>query len=488
MRRFTTALLGAALLAAAGLGTQAQSAVAGDPVQGKSRASDDDKAKTGMPDGSSDAAPAVTAKAQPVPNTAKTDDQTDENPDTDGIAAMVNDESISDYEVEQRVALFIATTPGLKLTPENKKRIRGQILSGLEDEKVEMQEAVKKRVTVSPTEVDKRINALAQENNITVDQLRATLKNAGSNIETLREQLTAQIAWLKTVQSEYASDVNVSRADVDAELKRIQEGAKLPHYLVSEIFIPVDSADQEAKAKKAITDADAQLRDGASFQGLAQQLSQSPSAAAGGDMGWIRQNQLAPELGTELARMSPGSLSPPIRAPGGWYILALRSRQEPLGTDVTPVNPNPVYPEGSLPLARLLMPLGPSPSQELVDNAMKVAEQIRGHVVSCEGMDKLADQMKGSVYTNLGVTKLADLSKQIQDAMANSQPGDTAAPFIDEAGIEIIARCDKRSQVLTAYQIPSIDEIYDQLFNAQISALARRYKRDLKRDADVQVR
>lgn len=478
MRKFTTALLAAAALAAATLAAQGESAVPGDAL-----------AKSPVPNGAkSAAAPVVTATAQPAPAATKTDDQEDDNPDTDGIVAMVNDESISDYEVEQRVALFIATTPGLKITPEARKRIRGQILSALEDEKVEMQEAVKKRITVSPTEVDKRINALAQENNITVAQLRATLENAGSNLETLREQMTAQIAWLKTVQSEYAADVNVTPADVDAELRRVQEGAKLPHYLVGEIFIAVDNASEEAKAKKAIEDADTQLHDGASFQGLAQQLSQSPSAAAGGDMGWVRQNQLAPELGTALARMTPGSLSSPIRAPGGWYILALRARQEPAGTDVTPVNPNPVYPEGSLPLARLLMPLGANPTKELTEQAMRVAEQIRGHVVSCEGMDKLAEQMKGSVYADLGVTKLADLSQQIQNAMANTQPGDTAEPFVDEAGIEIIARCDKRAPVLSAYQIPTRDEIQDQLFNDRISALARRYKRDLKRDADVQVR
>jgi peptidyl-prolyl cis-trans isomerase SurA len=119
---------------------------------------------------------------------------------------------------------------------------------------------------------------------------------------------------------------------------------------------------------------------------------------------------------------------------------------------------------------------------------MKVANDIRAHVVSCQGMDKVAAQIKGSVYADLGVAKLGDLSQQIQDAIAKTQPGETAAPFMDEAGIEIIARCDKRPQIRTAFQIPSRDDVEQQLFEAQISALARRYKRDLKRDADIQVR
>ena len=89
---------------------------------------------------------------------------------------------------------------------------------------------------------------------------------------------------------------------------------------------------------------------------------------------------------------------------------------------------------------------------------------------------------------NLGDAKLADLSPQIQNAMKDSHPGEAAPPFLSDAGIELIGRCDKRVEVKTAYVMPTRQQIEDQLFQSQIAALARRYLRDLKRDANIQVR
>lgn len=483
MRITSSALLGVAAAVIAGFAVQAQTAAPAVPPA-KAQA----PAKDAPAESKTDKKADVVAAAQPAPaSTIDASDEEDDDKDADGIVATVNDESVSDYEVRQRMALFIATT-NANPSAEDRKRIRKQIIAQLQDEKLELQEAQKKHITVSPTEVDKRIDNLAEENHISVAQLRATLEVAGATMESLKAQMTASLAWQKTVQSEYMDRVNVTQADIDAELARIKDGANKVHYLVSEIVLPVDNPAKEEETRKAAEDVAKQLAQGATFQGLAHQMSQSPSAAAGGDMGWVRPGQLAPELDAMIAKMPVGSISPPVRAAGGWYVLALRGRQEPAGTDVTPINPNPDYPAGSLPLARLLLPMGPSPAKAEVEQAMKIGAQIKGHVVSCQGMDKVAEQIKGSVYNDLGVTRLADMSKQIQDAMANTQPGETANPFQDEAGIEIIGRCDKRPEIRQAFQIPSRDDVEQQLFEEQISALARRYKRDLKRDADIQIR
>ena len=81
-------------------------------------------------------------------------------------------------------------------------------------------------------------------------------------------------------------------------------------------------------------------------------------------MGWVNDGQLAPELNAALAKMDVGAISDPIRSTGGYYILGLRERQEPLGTKIDATCPpaRPV-PAGTLPLARLLLPLGAAPAQ-----------------------------------------------------------------------------------------------------------------------------
>jgi peptidyl-prolyl cis-trans isomerase SurA len=410
--------------------------------------------------------------------------------DSDSIVATVNDESISDFELRQRVALYLALNgfSQAQLTPEQKTRMRGQILEQLQAEKVQLQEAVKKRITVSPVEVDKRLNAMMQEYHFTIEQLRQNLTNAGASEEALRAQITASIAWQKTVQDEYGDRVNVTDEMVKTEMARYADGANKPHYHVMEIFLPVDNPEQDAKVKKDAEEVEKQLHQGAPFPVVARQFSQHPTAATGGDMGWINEGQLAPELNAVLGKMEVGAISEPIRSTGGYYVLGLRERQEPLGTKISDVPTGPTGPAGTLPLARLLLPIDPRAPKAQIEEVMKVAVQIQQHYQSCKQLDELHGKMNGSVYMDLGQAKLSDLSPQIQEALKNSKPGEAAMPFQDEAGIELIGRCDKRIEIKTAYVMPSRQQVEDQLFQNQIAALARRYLRDLKRDANIQVR
>ncbi len=409
--------------------------------------------------------------------------------DSDSVVATVNDETISDFELRQRVALYLALNGiNQQLTTEQRTRIRSQILDVLEAEKVQLQEAVKKKITVSPVEVDKRLNAMMQDYKFTIQQLRQNLTNAGASEEALRAQITASLAWQKTVQDEYGDRVNVTPEMVATEMARYAEGANKPHYHVMEIFLPIDNPEQEAKVKKDAEEVETQLHQGAPFPVVARQFSQHPTAATGGDMGWINEGQLAAELNAALAKMEVGAISPPIRSTGGYYVLGLRERQEPLGTKISDAPTGPTGPAGTLPLARLLFPVDPRTPKPQVEEIMKVAVQIQQHYASCKQLDELHGKMQGTVYMDLGDAKLSDLSPQIQEAMKDSKPGEAAMPFTDEAGVELIGRCDKRIEVKTAYTMPTKQAVEDQLFQNQIAALARRYLRDLKRDANIQVR
>ena len=186
--------------------------------------------------------------------------------------------------------------------------------------------------------------------------------------------------------------------------------------------------------------------------------------------------------------MTPNTVSPPIRSAGGYYILQLQGRQEPMGTKIADVSTGTVNPDGTLPLARLLLPLGANPSKELMDAGMQGAINIRNGFSGCADLKTMSEKMKGVVYMDLGDMKPADLSPEIQKALAQTHPGEVAAPILSEAGIELIARCDKRVEIQTAYVVPTREQVEEELFNQQISALAQRYMRDLKRDADVEVR
>jgi peptidyl-prolyl cis-trans isomerase SurA len=405
---------------------------------------------------------------------------------SDGIAAIVNDTPISEFDLRQRVALFMATS-GVRPGPKQMKEIREQVLKQLETERLQLLEAQKLNITVSSGEVDKAVNNILSDNHLKMAQLKAMLNKSGVYMSTLRGQIAVQIAWSKAVQGRYGGDVNVTPAEIDAEMKRVAEGANKPRFRVSEIFMPVDSPEQADKVKHDMGELENQIHLGAPFPAVARQFSQSPTAAKGGDLGWVFEGQLQPELNKVLLTMRPGSVSQPIRAAGGYYILALRAREEPEGTKL-PTQTKPKYPPGVLPLARVLVPIGPKPPKALLKRAVQAAGAIRANIRSCAQLPDMVGQMKGIVYMNLGSMHLTQLSKQMQTALANTGPGQTTQPFRSAAGIELIVRCDAPPPKITTFKMPTRNQVEQKLFQEQITVLARRYMRDLRRNADIETR
>ena len=406
---------------------------------------------------------------------------------TDGVASIVNDAVISDYDLRQRMALFAATS-GVPPTPELMTKIRTQVLEQLQTEQIQLQEARKRNISVSAAEVDKAVENITKANNISLDNLKEVFGKNGVQMSTLRSQIAVQLAWQKTVQGMYGDRIDVQPDQIDAELARLTEGKDKPRFLLAEIFLPIDNPEAEDKVKKQMEDLRVQLLSGASFPAVARQFSQSPTAAAGGDMGWVIEGQWSPEIGAAIANMRPGSVSEVIRGKGGFYLIAYRERMEPAGTKTADA-PKKTHPEGVLPLARLLLPLPPNPPAKYKDEAVKAAMTIRTHIGGCGApLQALVKQVRGAVYMNLGPMRLSDLSSEIQDAVAKTGPGETTLPFLSSAGVELIVRCDQAAPKVQVYTPPTREQVEAQLVDEQLSIMARRYLRDLRRGADVETR
>jgi peptidyl-prolyl cis-trans isomerase SurA len=407
--------------------------------------------------------------------------------DENGIVALVNDLPITSYELRQRIALVMSTS-NIPRTPEMEKKVRSQVLEQLETELLQRQEAAKNDITVSSVEVDKYVQGILEENRMTLEQLKGVLAHGGVAMSTFRSQIAAQLLWQKAVQEHYAGRVNITPEAISAEMTRIRDSANKAHFMVSEVFLPVDNPDLDDKVRKDAENIESQLRSGGNFAAIARQFSQSPSAAQGGDMGMVYDGQLAPELNKALLAMKTDDMSPPIRSIGGYYILVLRQRFEPLGTKIVETTPSAENLPPVLPLGRILLRLPPKPTKEYLDRVMQIANQIREAIPSCDMASKIPEKIPGSLYFPLGNTRLSDLNQQTRDALAKTESGGAAEPFKSDAGIEIFVRCDKAVPKQVAYQMPKREEIEQQLFSEQISALARRYNRDLRRSANIEVR
>jgi peptidyl-prolyl cis-trans isomerase SurA len=438
--------------------------------------------------------PAAAAPSQPAPANAARTPPANEQVNitapkiTTGVAAIVNDFVISEYDLEQRTNLFLATS-GVRPTKETLPQIRAQVLRSLEDEVLELQEANKHKITVTKTDVDKALMNIADDNKLSVDQIVGTITKAGVTVETFRQQLAAQIVWQKVVAARYGTDIIIKDQQVDEALDRLKKGADKPQFLVSEVFVAVDRPEDEMTIQTSVQQIATQIKQGAPFSAVASQFSQSPSAADGGDIGWVVQGQLAEDLDEALGKLRPGQTAGPIRAEGGYYLLQLRDRREALGTKIEePKSATASDPSAPLPLDRLLIPLPPTPDAMIKERAMAIANGIRSQVRSCEDLPVIAQQLQGTVYTRLGDTNPKDLNPELRDALAKTGPGEVVNPFFSAAGLEVIMRCDLAPPKLIAFELPTRDQMQQQLFVQQMSLLAKSYLRDLRRDAVVETR
>jgi len=249
------------------------------------------------------------------------------------IAAVVNDDVITiiDLLVRTRLAMVASHVPD---TAENRQRLSGLVLRNLIDEHLKTQAAKAQGITVDEAEVTARLTTLAQQNNSTLEQFKSKLAASGILMDSLADQIRADIAWQMVVRKRFRSVATVSRKDIDDELAQMKESDGKPEYLVGEIFLPVYTPTDAAAVESTGKDLMAQLQQGANFNDLAQQFSQSPTASGGGVLGWLRPDQLDPGMRGAVTAMSKGQVTGPIQTSGGYSILTVFDQrtagQEPL--------------------------------------------------------------------------------------------------------------------------------------------------------------
>lgn len=389
------------------------------------------------------------------------------------IAAIVNDQVISAFDVEQRIRLVIASTR-LRDTPENRRRIRGQVLRNLIDETLQLQEAQRAGIKVQGVDVQRAFAGLEQQNKMPAGELVRFLNQAGIARETLERQVTAEIAWGRLIGRRISPTITIGDEEIDETLSRLESSRGTALSRVSEIFLPVDSPNEEPDVLATAQRLVQQLRGGADFGAIARQFSRGASASDGGDIGWLQPGQLAPRLDQALAEMQPGNVSEPIRATGGYYIVQLADRRRPGVADPMQV---------TLTLKQLILP-GPTDDAAKAEARQRAAE-LGGQIAGCDGMASAARGIEGAQVVELGEVKLGEMPERIRAAVADLQAGQVSAPLEAGANLMLLAVCQRDAPDV---QAPSRDTVAEQLRRQRAALLAHRYLRDLRRAAVVELR
>ena len=244
-----------------------------------------------------------------------------------GIAAVVNDEAISMSDVGERMKLVMASS-GLPNNEDIRAKILPQVVEGLIEEQLKLQEASRNKLIVSDEEVEEGFATIASQNKFTPEQFRAIMEKSGVAIHTLTRQIKAQLAWNKVIKEKLRKQVDVNETDINTRLERMKAKIGQTEYLAAEIYLPVNDPKQAAKAQQFAQRLATELQaKKAPFGAVAAQFSKGAGADKGGTLGWVQQGQLPTELDTTLTSLEEGGVSNPIKMSDGIHILHLQKKR-----------------------------------------------------------------------------------------------------------------------------------------------------------------
>jgi peptidyl-prolyl cis-trans isomerase SurA len=390
--------------------------------------------------------------------------------------AIVNGTLITGTDVDQRTALMIAASNAGEVPPDELQKLRLRILSSLIDETLEIQEAKALKHEVSKDEIDSTYQKLATERfNMAPDALDKYLVQIGSSPQSLRRQIEGELAWDWLMRNFVAPYVNVSAGEVSELYDRLQASKGTAEYRVGEIFLSATPATHDAVAENARRIVE-QIRNGGNFATYARQFSEASTAAVGGDLNWIKLEQLQnPQLEAVVQQLQPGQLVGPVEIPGGFSIILLIDKRQ-----VGMADPR----DAVLSLKQISLDFAPGTTEDEAKAKAATFQQAVEQIHGCGEADAAAGKLGYNIVTNDQI-RVRDLPDPLQNVLLRLSVGQTTPPFGSlKEGVRVLLMCGRDDPQVESG--PNPQQLMAQLEDDRIQKRAQRYLRDLRRDAVIE--
>lgn len=420
-------------------------------------------------------APAVVAQVQPAsapkPAVSAQDPRAGLPADYKGpanaVAAIVDDKVITTYDVSQRLRLMVVSSGG-RVPAGAIPQLQQRALRELIEEKLKLADGVKWKVDAEPDEVDAEISEIAGTSGLSLTQFAQALASQGVDIDSLREQVKAQIIWQRIISGRFRSRVKISEREVDDQLERLRADMTNEQFLVSEICIPVQDPQQAKEYYQGGLQLIEQMRRGVPFAAVAQQFSACSSAAAGGDLGWVHSGELPKELDDAVRALPPGAVTNPIPSEGAFVILAVRDKREAARPgDMT-----------------YTIAYAGAPLDRGRNDALLALEKLKTADACATGRALRQDIGQGVGVTLLENVKLQDIDLRFRSAIEGLNRGDMSGAVEADGALHVALVCE----IDEGFGLPSRLALEDKILSRQLGRISAQYLRDLERTSHVDVR
>jgi peptidyl-prolyl cis-trans isomerase SurA len=389
---------------------------------------------------------AFAALAQgPAPAPARANVSLDQTVLLDRVIAIVNDEALTQFDVNQQKRVVLEQMKAQKVTPPAPDVLEKQLLDRLITERVLMQVAKETGIRVDDTQVERTIARIAQDNKLSAEDFRKAVEQEGMPFSKYREDVRNEIMVQRLRDREVEGRVNVSDAEVDHFLATVASQAggdveyRLSHVLV---LVPEQASPDQIEARlRRAEEALRQIRAGADFGQVAAGFSDAPDALQGGTLGWRAPARLPTVFADPVRGLKPGEVSGVLRSASGFHIVKLlesRNRNAPTVVEQTRAR-------------HILVKVNEITSEQ---DAKARIERIKDRIdlgAKFEEQAKLGSEDGSAVKGgDLGWVSPGDTVPEFEQAMKRLTIGDVSPPVRTTFGLHLIQVQERRTQDITA--------------------------------------
>ena len=358
----------------------------------------------------------------------------------DRVVAVVNQEAITAQELRSRIAVVEKQLEEQRRAAPPQDVLMRQVLEQMILARAQSQYAKEVGVKPSEAEIDRAVADAAQQNGVSVQQMREKLREQGIGLATFRDQVAGEIITMRLREREAAGKVTISEAEVDAQLAK-RGGAATSEYEIAQILLRLPS-DPDAAAVQSRTalaqDLAKRAGEGGDFGELAREYSEAPEALKGGSLGWRTAERLPELFVNAVAALQPGQVAPIVRSPAGLHVLKLvdKRSQAPQAAAVSQTHARHI----------LLPATTPAAEAEAKRRLMEFKRSIES---GSETFDSLARQFSvdGSAAKggDLGWLYPGETVPDFERAMRDLQPGSIGEPVRTQFGVHLIEVLERKA-------------------------------------------
>ena len=376
------------------------------------------------------------------------------------IFATVNGEAISIYDLILRSNLFSVSSK-IEIDENFRINILPELISGLIDEKIQLQEMKKNNIFVPNEQVKSSIQKIEEDNGMKKGSLEKFLEDNKSDIKILEKQIETNLGWQQLVVNKFRSQIIIQEIEIERIHNSLKNNIGKNEFFIEHIFLSFENRKKEQVLEK-IKNLNDQIKKGADFLSISKQFSDSYSGKIG-QIGWMTETDLDINIYNKIKEMKIDEISEPIEGVKGYYLIRIKERRV-IGEEM--INKVSLF------------------QINLIENNEKNISQLKD-INNCTELEDFSKSYGTAESGSLGSINYSELPENLQKEIKNLEKNEISNEIKTNSGNFRLMICDIKKIKPT---IPSKFKIEEILASKKLDTIARQYLSELRARSVIDIK